>query len=522
MSIAMQQLLLFMLLNPFEVSAQITQSSRFEREQKNSDQEFILISLKDEGLILIRDKEKFKEGKQLWEIIRLDTTLQEVWSLELDIENRLRLVGYEYKNNLLYLLFRLGEHEASELTLFTISSSSKNIKRHSIKQELSFRITHFISLENSIGLGGYVSNEPAILLYDLESEKAKLVPGFFISDTELLDVRVNTNNTFNTLIADRTTKQRMRLILKTFDASGALLLEDIMEIDSKKTILSGMTTTLLNDDLLVAGTWTVGNSKLASGVYSTLIDPFSEQSINYYDFGQFEHSLDYQTAKRATTLKLRSQQSSKVGEIPDFKTYATPMRLEEQPQGFALLTEIYQPATSLNSYPYWNNNFGVPYYGYSPYGYNPFMNRYYNTPYQYNTSQTSESKMLHASLVILDSRGKRIQDYGLKLEDKKLNGLEQTSDFIFYKDQIALAFKKEKEIKIISNKLDGVAVSDTISIQLKNSTEVVRNDSDSNSFIRFWYKNAFYVWGYQNIKDTSRQVEDPTRYVFYINKVEIR
>lgn len=515
----MRQMLLFMLLFPMGISAQIFQSARFEKEQKLSDPEFILISMKEEGLILVRDKEKFKEGKQVWELIRLDTTLQEVWSLELDIESRLRLVGYEYKNNLLYLLFRLGEHEASELTLFTIQTNSKDIKRHSINQELSFRVTHFNPLETSIALGGYVSNEPAILLYDLESEKAKLVPGFFISDTELLDLRINSNNTFNTLIADRTSKQRMRLILKTFDASGALLLEDIMEIDPKKTILSGVTTTLLNDDLLIAGTWSEGNSKQASGIYSTLIDPFSEQAINYYDFGQLDHFLDYQSPKRVATYKLRSQQANKAGEIPDFKTYASPMRLEEQPQGFALLTEVYQPSTGLNSSPYWNSTMSMP-YGYSPYGYNPFMNRYYNSPYQYNTSQTGESKMLHASLVIFDSRGKKIQDYGLKLEDKKLNGLEQTADFIFYKDIVALAYKKEKELRVIMANPDGTSVADTVFTKLSNPEEIVKNNSDVNSFTRFWYKNVFYVWGYQSIKNTGRKMENVTRYVFYVNKVE--
>ena len=93
-SIVSQLVLLIMLLIPLDISAQIFQSARFEREQKNSDNEFILISMKEDGLILMRDKEKFREGKQLWEFIRLDTTLQEVWSLELDIESRLRLVGY--------------------------------------------------------------------------------------------------------------------------------------------------------------------------------------------------------------------------------------------------------------------------------------------------------------------------------------------------------------------------------------------------------------------------------------------
>ena len=36
------------------------------------------IPMKEEGLVLVRDKDKFKEGKQLWEIIRLDTDLHEV------------------------------------------------------------------------------------------------------------------------------------------------------------------------------------------------------------------------------------------------------------------------------------------------------------------------------------------------------------------------------------------------------------------------------------------------------------
>ncbi|MDZ7648996.1 MAG: hypothetical protein U5K54_18525 [Cytophagales bacterium] len=144
------------------------------------------------------------------------------------------------ENNLSYILFRLGEHEASELVLYTIQILSKEIKQYSIKQEVSFRITHFNPLMQSITLGGYVRNEPAILIYDLNLEKTKLVPGFFISDTELLDVRINSNNTFNVVIADRTDKQRMKLILKTFDSQGAQLLEDAMEIDAKKMILSGV------------------------------------------------------------------------------------------------------------------------------------------------------------------------------------------------------------------------------------------------------------------------------------------
>lgn len=507
---------------PQKILAQARQTARIEFEQKGNDAEYIVISLKEEGLLLIKDHEKYSDGNRVWEMMRLDTTLQEIWTEKLETDVKARLVGYEYRDDLSYILFRLGEHEASELILYTIHIRSKEIKQYAIKQEVSFRITHFNALAHSITLGGYIHNEPAILLYDLNSEKTKLVPGFFITDTELLDVRINSNNTFNVVIADRTNKQRMKLILKTFDAQGAQLLEDAMEIDAKKMILSGISSTLINDNLIIAGTWTVGNSKQASGIYTTIVDPFSDQPINYYDFGQLDHFLDYQNSKQLAKIKARSVKANQQNENPDFKAYVMPLRLEEQPLGFGLLTEVYLPTTSLNSYPYWSNN-GTPYSsGYSPYGYNPFMSRYYNSPYQYNNApQTSESKMLHATLILFDTQGKLQQDYGLKLDDKRLNGLEQTSDFVYYKDVIALASKKEKELRLVIGDPTGTIVSDTLHTQLNNPYEVIRNESDSNGFTRFWYKNILYVWGYQAIRNNERKGENATRDVFYINKIEI-
>lgn len=502
------------------VVAQVKQTARFERENKLSDQEFIIISMYESGLALVRDKEKYRDGKQLWEVIRLDSTLQEVWTMEMDIHNRHQLVGYEYRNNLIYLLFRDGEHEANDLVLFTIHQTSQEVKRYIIKQEITFRVTHFSAMRGSAILGGYVSNEPAVLLYSLEEEKSKLIPGFFINDTELLDLRVNTNNTFNTLIVERTNKANKNLILKTFDKSGALLLEDVIPIDPKLTILTGITSTLVNDEMMLTGTWTEGNSKQASGIFTTLVDPFQEQAINYYDFGQFTHFVDYQSARKAASIKQKSEQARKVGAIPDFKTYAAPMRLEEQPNGFALLAEVYQPATSLNTYPSYNS--GMPYYGYSAFGYNPFMNRYYNSPYQYNNVSGGDTKMIHSALLFFDKLGKTRDDLGLKLESKRMLGnVEQTADFIYHDVYKILTYKKEEDIFMVGLEADGQLFSDTVKTQSNVPGDLIRNDSNQNSAIRFWYKTNFYVWGYQTIRNRTDAVDSSSRYVFYINKVEI-
>lgn len=507
-------------------AAQFTQPARFEREHKSSHSDFIIIPMGEKGLALLQDKDKFKEGNQQWELAVLDSTLQQRWSVILDLEPRLRIVGYEFRDDLIYLLYRSGEHEGSPLELFTVHTESQETKRYNIKLDITFKVTHFNALANSIILGGYVAQDPAILLYDCVTQNSKIIPGFFVADAQLLDLRVNSNHTFNAVMLETKNKEQ-KLILKTFDAAGALLLDDAIKIDRKHTILTSICSSLFNDELILLGTWTEGVSRQASGIYSVLIDPFSEQIVNYYDFGQFEHFLDYQSLKRAANVREKSQQANARNEIPSYKTYATSLKMEEAPGGFALLTEVYTPMSSPGpSYPSnWNNYPGGPYsgYGYSPYG-NPFMNRYYRPGYQqpYSLPMTSnDGKVLHSSIAVFDLKGKLKEDYGLKLDTRDASSAEQASDFIYYNGKVTIAFKAEKQIKMMTG-FDGQTKADTVYIQLKNPDETLRGSGDTKeSFIRFWYKNNFYTWGYHSVKSSSKEAEDPNRYVFYINKIRV-
>ncbi|HLT74774.1 MAG TPA: hypothetical protein VKZ68_06800, partial [Ohtaekwangia sp.] len=54
--------------------AQIAQPYRYELQQKNSDDYFNIISLKENGLALFRERDKFKQNNRLWELILLDST----------------------------------------------------------------------------------------------------------------------------------------------------------------------------------------------------------------------------------------------------------------------------------------------------------------------------------------------------------------------------------------------------------------------------------------------------------------
>ncbi len=494
---------------------------RYEKELKTADNGFTLVPLLENGIALIREKNKFNDGKRLWEFILLDTALEEKWQTDVEIKSNYDMMGFEYAGSFVYFLFREGDKDTNKFSLVQINLFERTINQFEIKHEFSFRLTHFSIVGENAIFGGYVSREPAVMLYETDPQHLKVIPGFFLKDTELLDLRVNHNNTFNTLLIERNSLDKRHLVMKTFDKTGTLLLEDYIEIEKEKNILTGISSSLKREELIILGTYTEGVTTEALGYYSVLVDPFSDQAIQYFNFTTLEHLLDYLPAKRASKIKSKSKDRIEAGKVPDYKAHILPVRIEEAKEGFYFLSEMYEPVSS-NNRPYWNNN-NNPYYGYgyTPYSYNPFMNRYSSTPYTYNDSNlSSAAKMTESVLTLFDSNGKLVWDNSLKYNSIKRYTLEQSSDFTVKKDLVFMGYKKESQLFVSTGSMQAQPELDTLDIPLKNVTDVVRYDTEEDSGIRYWYDDFIFVWGYQSIRDKERRIEDPIRYVFYINKFE--
>ncbi len=512
-------LVFFLLMAEATALAQLSQPARFEKKKKSGDHDFTVVSMGEKGIALLRDAQKYQRADNLWELIIVDSTLQETWAKELIIENRFNLIGHEYRDETLYFLFRVGETEQGKLKIIKVDFKAGQTEEHNYEPELNIRLTHFNVVADQVVLAGYVSNQPTVLLYDLSNDHAKIIPGLLIDNTELLDVRVNINNTFNVLVAERESKLKKRLVSKTFDRSGAMLLDDVIEVDPDKVILSGFTSTLIRDELMIMGTWGEGSLKQAAGVFTVLVDPYNEQKVNYYDFAQLNHFLDYLKPKAAAKTKVKSENRRKLGKIPEFKANVLPARLEETKNGFLFYMEAYYSSANLNNNR-WNNNPNGN-YPYSPYGYNPYRSFYspfnYGYPYSVGNNNSPETKMLHGSLAVFNEKGELVADHGFKLDNLRMVSPEQVSDFAFAATKCTLIYSKEKEIRCQVSQLDGVALMDEkISIQLKSPIESVRDSNDVN-LVRFWYGSFFFLFGTQTIRSTEGENRD----VFYINKIKV-
>ncbi len=523
-----QAFLVFILLSAATmVSGQVSQTQRFEREQKNSDDYYNIISLKGDGLALFRERDKYKANNQLWELTLLDTALQEKSTVDLEIKERYKMVGYEVAPGTLYFLFRTGETTKNdfELVEVDIKGGAKEATRYQIKPELDFKLTHFIKAGRNFVFGGYVNNEPAVILYELPDKHLRVIPGFFQKDTELVDLRTNLNQTFNTVLIDRGSRENRKLVLRTFDETGKQLLEDIVPIEEQKSLQTGITSALQREDLAIVGTWGERNSKQSIGFYFLQVNPFQEQQIKYIDFGQLNHYLDYLNPKRAERIKQNSKDDAKAQRIPNYMNYVQPFLVTEYEHGFLLLAEVYNPVSTSSPYynsPYYYNPYYSP-YGYSPYGfYYPGLSRMYR-PYMYNnnTRNTNDIKTSETVLISFSSDGKVNWDYSIKLDEIKMPGIEQVSDFCLTDNQLHFLYKKESELKLKTVGIeDGQGSENTIEVKTSDPLDEIRSEKEYEGGVRQWSSDSFYVWGYQTIRNNTK--DNRVRDVFYINKVVVK
>lgn len=503
------------------IVAQPIQNFRVEMAGKPSDKPFELISMGVEGLALVQDLQEFAHGNNTWLVELLDTTLHRTWSTKLEMDSRLNLVGYEHVPGFLYLLFR-----ESQTTYYNFQLVAVNLEKHGsqtdrIKFDLNFQLTHFTVAGTTALFGGYVNSEPAVLLFDHTSDHPKVLPGLFTKEISLLDLRANHNGSFNVLLVENLRGAHQKLILRTFDGSGNLLVDDIIAFDARFTVLSGLTSRLLHDDMMIVGTYGQGHSKEVLGFYSLMVDPFQDQAIRYSDLSSIAHFLDYLPEKKAKKVLDKASQDRTEGAVPKYRANLLPLRLEEFAAGFFLFAEMFHPPSNATYYPYGNPAWNYPYNN-SPYGTpgSSYRSPGNEPPYMGESYFNREVRMIQAIALRFTSTTAAPQGLTLPYEEVKRPLLDQTGDFVVRNDSMILAYKHKSDIIYLAEPEDisSRPTAGKTPIRLVADNDELKSEEEDGG-IRFWYGKHFYSWGYRKVRSSIAD-EFESRYVFYVNRLD--
>lgn len=488
-------------------SAQIIQPNRYEVELKPYDQYFYVISAEENGLVMIRPtKETNKQGDVQWEMIKLDTALNEEWKELIFVDSQFHLTGYDYHENSIFILFNNGPYTKDDLTLLKFDLEEKNPVFYTVSKDFAIELTAYEMVGDYAIFGGYVNYKTTVFLYHLKDEKMIVLPGFYLDRSELIQVEVDDEREiFRVLSTIRTIDKRNTISIKTFNKDGTLLLNTTIKPDQGYNLIYGRSTSIINDAHYIAGTYSKvrsarkGKESYSMGIFIAKLEANGDQSINYYNYADLENFFNYMKAKRRERIKRRIERRRIKGKRIKFNYRLLIHDIIERKNGnYIMLGEAYYPTYSNRS-----DNWGGPYY-----------------PSPYHSNIFSGYRYTHAVVIEFDKTGELLWDNSFEINDVTSYNLEKYVNVDFKNNSIVLLYSYENVIrtKLIEGDevVEGKSFND---LALKFENDIVQNTDNEVGGLKQWYDDKFYAYGIQNIRNEKEGDVKLKREVFFINKI---
>jgi len=485
----------------FSCWAQVEQPLRMEYVLGREDNYFNVMSMQEHGVALFRELENNDDPRlEIWEVIRVDTTLQEVLNRTYSLDSKAEFTGYEYRDKHLYLLFRMGLYQKDDLKILKINMDTGQEEEYNIQQIVPVNLTEFTIVGNAALLGGYVNYRPALIHYNFSTEKIKVLPGIYRNNSELIEINVNEiNRTFSVLMTERTRDKRNTISIKAFNETGDLLQNNILEPRPNTSILYGRSTHFSRTDQFIVGTYAHKRSNYSRGIYIARLskDPDQLADITYFNYGDLKNFFSYMKARRAARVKERVERRKVKGKKVRFNYRLLVHDIIQENGNYLMIGEAFYPKYGSSGY-------------YGGIGRLPSAQNLAFEGYKYT----------HAVIIAFDANGKLQYDNSFEINDVLSYQLDQLVSVGMEKDKIVLLYTYENVIrsKIIQRNevIEGKAFND---IKLKFEDDIVRNNDSDIGGLKKWYNNYFFAYGVQKIKNLKARNVDLNREVFYINKI---
>jgi hypothetical protein len=472
--------------------AQLHQSGRLEFPIASEDDSYDVVPVKETGLVLHR--RVFTNFGDHLEMIYIDTTLQEQWRGMLPLENNFALGSHAVGNGKLYLAYYSNNSLYRDLLLYTIDLKLGNFSRSVIRNSIPFAPTTLEVTAEGALMAGYFIRVPIVIFFEFGSQKSRILPGLFNEAGELLQIKVNPDQTFDVLISAKNYQRQQTLWIKNYDAHGKLIRNFMLKPEGDNNLIFGRTVQTNNNTQLIAGVYGTKNGEFSRGLFIAQINDNNIQQINYFSFGDLENFFRYMKARQEKRIKNRVQRKKVKGKKIKFQYRFIVHELVPYNNQFILLGEAFY-----KRYKTLGNTMAMPNSSEPPVVFDG---------YQYT----------HAAVLGIGANGNLLWDNSFEINDVKTFTLEQFVKMGARGNEIALLYLFDNKIrtKIIKNNevLEGKTYRD---LQLKENESLSVDNKSSINKLDYWYANYFLAYGTQNVVSIAGGRKK--KKVFFINKI---
>lgn len=487
----------------FDSIAQLVQPGRIEIPMDDDDDYFEVLSAEEKGIVLYREvQNKETKMERKYQVILIDSALNKKWESNYFINLRYIQIGYEYFGDYFYLLFqRNTESLKADLFVLRIHLDTKNAETFLIEREYNMELSEFEILGNTVVLGGYSNNIPAVIGYEFGKTQPKVFPGLFNEKTQLQHLEIDDDlRLLNVLTSFKTKDGGRSLSLKTYDEYGSLLKNVNLQPSEDRSLLFGRTVKLDLDVELIVGTYTKKRSDISRGIFLARISPEGDQIINYYNYADLKNFFSYMKAKKQSRVEDRIERRKVKGKKNKFNYRLLVHEVVEWDGKFIMVGEAFFPKYTQSSYMggfssgFYGNNYGSYFEGY---------------------------KYTHAVVFGFDRRGRLLWDNSFEINDVTSFNLDQFVHISLSDDDMALLYMYDNEIrtKIIEGNevLEGKTFNE---LKLTFEDDVVSQKEDEYGGLEKWYGGNLFVYGIHKIENNKDEGVRLNREVFFINMIK--
>lgn len=482
------------------------QTDRFEIPVDNSAESFQIVPSSERGLFLYRH---FSGGKQeQFQLIRVDTSFQQIWAGFIATEKNYRLMGTKAFDEKLFLLLRYKDFSKNDLLLVVIEEKDGRYIQHKIKGYIPFAPSEFQITKEAALIGGHYNRIPVVLHFSFQTFRSKVLPGLFSETGELTQIKTYDDSSFDVLISARNLLRQRTIWIKNYDGEGNLYRNLPLQPEENKHLIFGRALKTDGDKQIVAGVYGNRSSEFSRGLFIATLEPSGLEQIRYYNFADLKNFFKYMKANREKRVRNRIERKKIKGKKIRFNYRFLVHEIVPYNDQYVLLGEAFYPRYQATDRAY----------------YSGFLN-----PSALSGSRIIQNGRIfdgyyytHAVVMGFNEAGKLLWDNSFEINDVKTFTLEQFVKLEVQSDRLALMYVFENHLRTKIIKDDLVLEGKSIDpIRTLDEFEVVKGQKNNSNKLEYWYDDHLFAYGVQDIVTSSAKGSSKRR-VFFINKLHFQ
>lgn len=485
------QILIICLFLHSNLSAQFSVSKRETTIlENNRDDDFLLFSLKEKGLLLIKADEPWKYApKKQWIIILKDKNLNTVFETERSLPyvfTKEQFYFYDEKQNFYFLAEDEGK---KNFYVLKVDIEKKELSYFQGSPPVKFIFQDFIALDNHIFLVGSSNNKQVVLDFSLLDSKITVMPSFYNDEEDIESFHIDKK--YNSLYFSITNRQGKfcSMYIKPYSNLLGFAPNHLIQKGKYKKESPKWSYTYSKDsqNRLIFGIYSLDCARYAQGLFVSSFENSEEKKIRYYKFVDMRNFFEHLGEKRAEKMREKVKVRRQKGKDLLVSNYTLPNISVNKRNGEIIMS--FEGYTSTNNNP--NNN-----------TYNSIYARslqvrrypYYGMPLPNNSLSKSIQRYNYGLVCAFDTNGRLTWNNTMNLDAIQDTEFRTHMEVGFLEDSTVLAYLDDKSIysKMVHKKrtIKEIKEQEIVDLTPDEKVELIGED---NFF--HWYDNHYILWG---------------------------